>query len=305
MSAKTPKTVLTSPTNFNTKRIVFSKPDEQKLGDTTIEYKRIKISVQNPDGKVGDFLMPTPECFTFGIQEGRTFDKEKKPNGTFAMTLVMYEREEDKTTKEQKEFVKTMNSIVQACREHVFSIREDLGKDFTSPEDSSLKSIKVFDYKKDEKKRPMLNTSPLLNLKLVVHKNKDGTENVRTILSSDTEYLRMRDVIGQRARVVAVVRIESIFIGQMGIFLQFKLHEAKMRIQDNKFESVLGAPSLSALSSSEASTMNDLGGDDEGSEEEGNDIVEEKQPPPRQPTPPPAVAAAAPEKVKRRKERAA
>ena len=83
-------TQLSQPKGFNAKqRIVFSKVENGSIPGSTpqINYKRVRISVKNSDGTVGDLILPTTEVFSFGIQENKDMTSGKVNGYTMPLCL--------------------------------------------------------------------------------------------------------------------------------------------------------------------------------------------------------------------------
>jgi hypothetical protein len=58
---------LSSASEYDVKRMVFSDPIKGSIPNTTISYKRINISTLNKDGSIGDLILPTERLFSFGV----------------------------------------------------------------------------------------------------------------------------------------------------------------------------------------------------------------------------------------------
>ena len=99
------KTMLTKASGYNVNRILFSKPQIGNVPNSTFTFKRINISTKNPDGSVGELILPTERCFSFGIQENLSIDK-KTVNG-YVLPICLYTK--DAPTKAEKEALRQAN----------------------------------------------------------------------------------------------------------------------------------------------------------------------------------------------------
>ncbi len=90
---------------FDINDLVFGEVSEGELRDGT-NFKKIPISVKQPDGSVGPLIMVSETCFSFGVQ------KDSKYN-TYTIPLMLCDR--DEPTREQKLFVKAIRDIISAC----------------------------------------------------------------------------------------------------------------------------------------------------------------------------------------------
>lgn len=233
-------TQLTSASGYNVKRLVFSKPNKGTVpgSDPPVATNRIYINTKNPDGTIGDLILPVEELFSFGV--GENTDQKTKEVVGYSMSLCLYNK--DEPTKAQKEWVETFNNIVEECKKHLLKNREEIQQ--WDLEMSDLKKLNPLYWKRDKKTGKLVDGyGPTLYPKLIESKKK-GTI-VTEIYNSETDEpinpkvdASQGGLLGTYCIVNAAVKIESIFIGAK-ISLQVKLYEAGCRLLDNGVKRLL------------------------------------------------------------------
>lgn len=224
---------LTPARGYNPNRMIFSEPKECSIPDSKIVYKRINISTENPDGSFGDLIMPTERCFSFGVSENTSQDKEKKVTGwTFPICLWS----KDGVTVPERVWTDTFNKVVDRCVDHVLDSQEEL--ELYDVERSSLtkskggmnplywKKEKVTDEKTGKVVvRKVPGQGPMLYPKLI-HSKKSNSFMTK-FFGVDDEPIDPLTLMGQYLHAVSAIKIESIYIGaNEKISLQVKLYEA-------------------------------------------------------------------------------
>lgn len=230
-------TQLTSAEGYNTKRMIFSKPNKGTIPNSTISYTRVNISTKNENGTVGDLIIPTTEVFSFGVSENRDL-KTKEVNG-YVLPLCLWNR--DGATPEEKTWIETFNSIVEECKSHLLANKEELEQDIIY---SDLRKFNPL-YWKMEKGKRVKDRGPTLYPKLIQSGKKGQSREESKIISifydEQGESLNPRNLLGKYCYVNAAVKIESIFIGSK-ISLQVKLHEASVRLISSGMKRLLSRP---------------------------------------------------------------
>ena len=220
------ETQLTSAKGFNINNIIFSKPQAGGLKDTSVKFRRIYLSVKNPDGSEGDLIVSTPRIFSFGVSENMSQDDKNKSNG-FVFPLVLHNK--DGASEDEKHFVDTFNNIINHARKHILSNKKELK--LPSIDESDLKKLNPIFYKKDKETGDVADDAlPTLYLKLAVSK-KDGVDK---ILSSFYDKrtgneINPLDLMKKYCWTTAAIKFESIFIGSK-ISFQVKLYEADIEL---------------------------------------------------------------------------
>jgi hypothetical protein len=230
-------TQLSSALGYNTNNVVFSKPVTSTIpgNGPPVTYKRIYISTKNSDGSIGDLVFETSRLFSFGVSENTSMDSGAV-NG-YSMPLCLWSK--DGATDEEKEFVKTFDAVVDRCKEHLLTEKDELEK-----YDLELNDLKNFNplYWKKERGKRVEGRGPTLYAKLIVQKRKDenGYDIKTNFYDSDTgETIDPSLLIGKYCSVTAAVKLESIFIGNK-ISLQVKLYEAEVKLYDSGTKRLLG-----------------------------------------------------------------
>ena len=220
------ETQLTSAKGFNVNNIIFSKPQSGGLKDTSVKFRRIYLSVKNPDGSEGDLIVSTPRIFSFGVSENISHDDKNKTNG-FVFPLVLYNK--DGPSEDEKHFVDTFNNIINHAKKHIIINKKELK--LPSIDESDLKKLNPIFYKKDKETGDIADDSlPTLYLKLAISR-KDGIEK---ILSSFYEKrtgneINPLDLMKKYCWTTAAIKFECIFIGSK-ISFQVKLYEADIEL---------------------------------------------------------------------------
>jgi len=220
-------TQLSNPNSFNVDNIVFSEPVTGNIPSNgpSINFKRININVKNQDGSIGELILPTGRLFSFGVSENKSPDTGKVNGWTLPLCL----HNKNGPTKDEEEWVKCFNEIVDRVSEHVVDNREEIDK--FELEKSDLRNFNPLYYKKekhtDSKGKTALRvvpgTGPTLYTKLIYSKKNDSF--VTKMYDSDDTQIDPLDMIGKYCYCQGAVKVESIFIGNK-ISLQVKLYEA-------------------------------------------------------------------------------
>lgn len=266
-------TQLTSAKKYNVENMIFSDPVEGKIeGDgPIIKFCRVNISTKNPDGSVGELVIPTERLFSYGVQEN--CDRETKKINGYVLPLCLWDRE--KPTKEQKEFTTTFDNIVNHCKKHIIANREEIGK--YELEMSDLKKFNPLYWKK-EKGKVVPGTGPTLYAKLIY--SKKHKKIVTTFFGPDGETVDPMDdkaIFGRYCWATGAVKIESIFVGNT-ISLQVKLYEAEVEPMESGIKPLLKRPQAKprSLIQTKKKTVDLNESDDDlnasGGDEEGSDV---------------------------------
>ncbi len=253
----TENTQLTLASGYDTKRMIFSVPQVGSIPNSLppISYKRINISTTNEDGSIGDLIIPTDELFSFGPQENLNLETQKV-NG-YVMPLCLYNR--DGPTKSQKEWVDTFNAIVDKCKDHLVTHREEIGQyDLTK---NDLKKFNPLYYKK-EKGKIVEGTGPTMYAKLIVSKKQNKV--VTMFFDYDGESIDALTLLGKYCFAKAAIKIESIFIGK-NLSLQIKLYECELRLMETGMKRLLRRPTAQkrVLTSNNINPLNETVNEDE------------------------------------------
>ena len=284
MSNNINNTQLISVSNFDTSRMVFSDAAQGSIpgGGPSISFQRINISVRNPDGSIGELILPTSRLFSFGVSENVSPDSGKV-NG-WTMPLCMWSK--DVATKEEKEWTTAFDAIVEKCVTHILDNKEELDK--YDLDRSDLKKFNPMYWRKEKKMvngKPVLQvadgTGPTLYTKLIYSKKNE--KFVTKFFDVNDNAIDPLDMMGKYCYTNAAVKIESIFIGNK-ISLQVKLYEAVIEPIQTGMKRLLPRPAAESMviqasrtntnpmmtSVTEEDDVDDV--DDEGSIEDAIDV---------------------------------
>ena len=273
-------TQLSQPKGFNAKeRIIFSKVENGTIPGSTpqINYKRVRLSVKNPDGTVGDLILPTTEVFSFGIQENKDMNSGKV-NG-YTMPLCLWSK--NGATEEETEFTDAFNNIITRCKNYLLDNRDEIER--YELEESDLKRLNPLYWKKD-KGKIVEGVGPTLYAKLIYSKKSD---KILTLFSDshDNTDIDPMSLFGKYCFTEGAIKIESIFIGNK-ISIQVKLYEAVVRRLDQGMRKLLSRPTSSKVhetiqNKSKSSASDGESGDESDSESESGSLSDKSEPTPK------------------------
>lgn len=220
------QTQLTHPSLLNVSNITYSEPITGSIPSNgpSINFKRINISIKNPDGSIGDLILPTSKVFSFGVSENKSPDSGKVNGWTLPLCL----HNKNGPSDEEKEWVNAFNKIVDRTTQHIIENREEIDK--FELEKSDLRNFNPLYYKKEKHTeggktvlRVVPGTGPTLYTKLIYSKKTESF--VTKMYDNEDNQIDPLDMIGKYCYCQGAVKIESIFIGNK-ISLQVKLYEA-------------------------------------------------------------------------------
>lgn len=218
--------------DFDMSRVVFDKPSVNSVPNSSLTYKRINIGYRVGDTEVSELIIPTGRLFSYGVSENTSLDTGKV-NG-YSMGLCLWERNTTPTP-QQAAFLEVFEGIVEKVKDHVLSIKDNLGKyDLERPE---LKKLNPLYYKRENGK-PVEGSPPTLYAKLIHSKKNDKILTIMYGPKPSRTPINPLDLINKMCHVDAAVKIESVFVGTK-IALQVKLYEAEVSLQSSGMRSLL------------------------------------------------------------------
>lgn len=234
-------TQLSDIANFDTSKIIFDEPFIGSIPDEDITYARINIGVKNKDKTEGDLVFALPKLSTFGIKE--VLNKKTKSLDGYQAGILLFEGDEQ--TEDQLTVLKTINSVLERCKDHVIENKKKCKK--PGLEKSDLKQMTPISLLKDKETEDLMPTKPVLNTKLIYSKpKKDKNQNdvpskvFTTIYKDDVVdsegnpiRLELKDFLNKRGTIRAVIKIEGIFVGSQ-IKLQLKILEAAISTNEEQ-----------------------------------------------------------------------
>src|SRR5690606_21146840 len=134
------------------------------------------------------------------------------------------------------------NNIIDKCKDHLVSIRDNLGLYDLTREDSMLKNCNPLKYKKD-KGKIVQGVPPILGVKLMSKKN----EIVSLFHDEHGNKIDPMTLVKKYCNVVAAIKFESIYIGKL-IAIQVKLYEAQVKLIDSGLKSLLSVQPVDKVS---------------------------------------------------------
>jgi hypothetical protein len=274
-------TQLTSAFGYDVKNIRFRKPVDGSILNDTVKFKRIAIGTRNPDGTLGELVIPTLSVYSFGLSENVN-PQTQKADG-HSLSLCLYSK--DNPSDEQKKWVETFNSIVEYIKQYLLDHKDDIEKYELEPAD--LKKFNPLYYKKD-KGKIVDGTGPTLYAKVMQNKKTDSITT--PFCDENGRDIDPLSILGKRCYATAAIKFEGVFIGSR-ISLQIKVYEAKIKLIDSAprrflqtmsvnsdvvYEEKSAMPSSSSSSSSSSIPDQKSDEDDSGSVKGDDDDDDDK-----------------------------
>ena len=227
-------TQITTASGYNTSNIIYGKPRDGSIPNSSVTFKRIQIGTRNSDGSVGELILATQRLFCFGLSPSVNMTTGKTDGYTLAMCLSNL----DAPTKEEKDFIETFNKICDHASDYILQHRDDVGK--YELEKADLKKFNPM-YLKREKGKIVEGSSPMLYAKVLQNKKND-TINITSIFYDGNGHdIDPMTLLNKQCYVKAAIKIEGIFIGSK-VSLQVKLHEAEIKLKDSGVKRLLRMP---------------------------------------------------------------
>jgi hypothetical protein len=269
-------TQLTSASGYDIKNMIFSDAQSGSIPNSlpAINYKRISISTRNEDGTVGELIIPTSKLFSFGVNEN--INKETGKVNGYVIPICLWDREGP--SDEEKDFSDTFDRIVESCKSHLISNREEI--DQYELEMNDLKKFNPLHWKRD-KGKIVDGSGPTMYTKLIV--SKKHNKIVSMFYNEDGDEVDPLSIIGKYCYTKAAIKIESIFIGNK-ISLQVKLYETEVKLVETGMKRMMKKRPESQSQVIVSKSMNPLENEskDEDGDSDGSLNDEDESPPPQQ-----------------------
>lgn len=267
-------TQLTNASGYNVNNMKFTKPKDGSIPNSTVAFKRIAIGTRNPDGSLGELVIPTPRVYSYGLSPSTNMQTGKVDG--YTLSLCLYNR--DSPTAEEKEWVETFDRIVDHIKKYLLDNRDSFGK--YELESSDLKKLSPLYYKKD-KGKIVEGAGPVLYAKVMQNKKND---TISTPFSNEKGIdIDPMTLMNKPCYATAAIKIESIFIGAK-ISLQVKVYEAEVKMIDNAPRRLLRRPAASddvvmdvSSSSHSVTNNNDDDNDNDDHSVKASDDEEEEE----------------------------
>jgi hypothetical protein len=282
---------------FDTKNLIFGKPRDGSIPNSTVVFKRIPIGVRNPDGTLGELVIPTTEnLYSFGLSPNTNMTTGKIDGYTLSLCLW----NKDAPTDEQKVWVDNFTKIIDSIKDYLISHRDNFEK-----YDLDMAELKKFNplYYKTEKGKRVEGAGPVLYPKVLQNKKNDIITT--PFCNEHGEDIDPMTLLNKACKATAAIKIESVFIGAK-ISLQVKVYEAQVKLFDNSVKRLLRKPEASSkvvmedaaddhedvVEAAAENAADDQNDDDDGSVKASDDESEEEPAPPAPVVVAPPVAAA-------------
>jgi len=216
-------TQLTQANSLDVKNIVFGKPKDGSIPNSTVAFKRLPILYRYPDGSVGDLVIPA-RGFSFGLSL-KTDMQTGKTDG-YTLPICLYNQNDP--SEEEKAWVVSFNKMVEHIKQHLVDNRDDIGKYELEMNDLKNFTSSTLYYKK-EKGKIVAGTGPILYPKVMQNKKSDLITT--PFFNEKGEDIDPLTVLAKRCTATAAIKIESVFIGSK-VSLQIKLYEAEIKLLD-------------------------------------------------------------------------
>jgi hypothetical protein len=216
-------TQLTSAFGYDVKNMRFRKPIDGSILNDTVKFKRIAIGTRNPDGSLGELVIPTLQVYSFGLSEN--INPQSQKTDGYSLSLCLYNKENP--SDEQKKWVETFNAIVENVKQYLLDHKDDIEK--YELESADLKKLNPLYYKKD-KGKIVDGTGPTLYAKVIQNKKSDLITT--PFCDENGNDIDPLSILGKRCYATAAIKFEGIFIGAR-ISLQVKVYEAQIKLIDS------------------------------------------------------------------------
>jgi hypothetical protein len=251
---------LSDPLTWDASQLILEDVTEQKLpNDPTLKAFNIKIRNRNSNGTKGRLLFKFDRCPSLGIST-----KYGESLG-----LKMYD---GSPSERQERTITVINDICDKIKQFIVENKKDLKKNkLTGVNDSDFKFLCPIKYKEDEDGNRVSDVAPLMNLKFLTGKDKDGSGIVRTYFTVEDEVdengdaleADWHDYISQRCFATCLVRFDSIFVGNM-ITLRCYLEECDLKLLESSGKKRFLRPGGKKISASSTNTKISINEEDEG-----------------------------------------
>ena len=270
-------TQLTQVNIFNQSSMIFSEAKEEKSPSGVSFGRRINIQTRNPNGTTGDLIFATPaNLFSFGVSANT--DPGSGAITGYTFPLCLFDR--DGATPEQQKFVECFDSVVDAVKDHVLSVKDEINK--FDLEQSDLRKLNPLYWKKEADPsgrglRVVPGTGPTLYAKCMYSKKNDAFASKFYVDGAEECCEDPKTLIGTFCHATAAIKIESIFVGNK-ISLQVKIVEADISPQAMTSKRLLGRPTatpgVSMTKPSLLSTNNPMAQAEESDESDSDSDIE-------------------------------
>ena len=216
-------TQITSASGYNTNNIIYGKPRDGSIPNSSVTFKRIPITTKNPDGTVGDLVLKTSRLFSFGLTENINMNTGKPDGYTVSLCLTGL----DAPSEEEKHFLDTFNAICANGAKYILDHRDDVNK--YELVEADLRKFNPIYYKR-EKGKIVEGSSPVLYAKVLQNKKTNAITSI--FYDQNGRDMDPMSLLNKQCHVTALIKFECIFIGSK-VSLQIKLQEAEVTLKES------------------------------------------------------------------------
>ena len=216
---------LTNYSDIKFENISFGRVEVGRVPGKDITYERIPITIIHGNNLFGSLFIKTEQCFSFGAQQN--INKETGVVSGWTLPIAMYNR--DGATEEQLEWVVKFGEIVERCKDYVMQLYDferlqldKIGGCMWWPKNEGIV---------DEERGPTLYS------KIIAGKSGKRFDTkfrlVKDLYDQDEAGVVItKEEVIENCTVIAVIKIESIYICGENISLQVKVYEALVEKQE-------------------------------------------------------------------------
>ena len=211
--------LLTNYSDVKAKNIGFGKHVVGKITGRDVTYERIPIKIKHADNLYGSLFIKTEKCFSFGAKQ--SINKETGVTTEWTLPIAMYDR--DSPTEELRKWVLKFNEIVERCKDYVMQVYnferqqlEKIGSCMWWPKNGKIV---------DESRGPTLFSKIITSKSCKRYETKFRmVKDLQSIL--DEGVTTTKEELIDNYNVIAVIKIDSIYICGENVYLQVKVVEA-------------------------------------------------------------------------------
>lgn len=232
----TMNTQLTLIDDFKQSNIIYSKVQTKNIPNSQLTYKTIQLSYNNPNGTIGDLVLPTERCFSFGVSEN-TDAQTSKVTG-YSVSLCLWDK--SGATDAQKKFTDTFDSMCDTFKDYLVENKKEIQKFTLTKESDSMAKVNPLYWKVNkETGEIMMDKGPMLYPKLMTRKKDDQLTITSLFYDSESQVdLDPYELLNKKCVVRCALKLESIYISK-SISLQVKLWDAQVTLLDTGIRRLL------------------------------------------------------------------
>lgn len=211
------KEQLTSIDNFDISDVHFGEAKTSKIFLSNKIYDRIPITVRYNNGFYGPLLLKTDKCFSSGVREN--YNKETGEHYGWTLPISMYDDKEPPTPYQQL-FVKRFEQIIEHAKQRILN-------DYQMDEEAINKIGGCLWRPDDESKGSLLYAKIVCGVK--GYRYYDSRFSLVKDLSRPINKVCItKEQAIEGCHVIAVIRIDSIYVSEDKAYLQVKVYEANV-----------------------------------------------------------------------------